>query len=236
MRKTKVRTRRPKMTEGMRMEVLLESSLLEAPAARVRVLVGADVADAVVITATTVTVPTVCRRADVLDATATLTACRVELAFADLISVATITDPEDTLFIVMSVVFNFRSSARAAMKAVRLNVLTLPLTVKVAATIGWERGNNGATVEVAVGAAVGADVEVGVAVTFGASVTFGNNVAFGTAVAFGVAVAGGGVPGAGVPGAGVAGAPGAGVAGAPGAGVPVGAVGFGAVHVTFRLL
>ena len=66
--------------------------------------VGADVEDVVVITALTLTEPTVNRRADVEDATATSTAARVELAFAEGISVATITDPAVKLITVMSVV------------------------------------------------------------------------------------------------------------------------------------
>ena len=120
------------------MATLLESSLLEAVGAepRVWVLGGADVGDPIVITATTVTVPNDCRRADVEDATASLRACRVELAFADLISVATITDPDMILDIVMLVGFILRSSARAATKTVVLNVITLPATVNVAKTIG----------------------------------------------------------------------------------------------------
>jgi len=103
---------------------------------RVGGALGGAVGDATAITALTDTPPTFCWRADVADAIAISIAVRVKLAFAERISVATITDPAVILFMVMSVVCNFRSFARAARKAVALKVLRVPATVKVAATIG----------------------------------------------------------------------------------------------------
>jgi len=101
---------------------------------RVGGALGGAVGDATAITALTDTPPTFCWRADVADATATSIAVRVKLAFAEWISVATITDPAVRLIIVMSAVFNFKSSARAAMKLILLKVLMEPATVKFAAT------------------------------------------------------------------------------------------------------
>ena len=101
---------------------------------RVGGALGGAVGDATAITALTDTPPTFCWRADVADATAISIAVRVKLAFAEWISVATITDPAVRLIMVMSAVFNFKSSARAAMKVILLKVLMEPATVKFAAT------------------------------------------------------------------------------------------------------
>jgi len=101
---------------------------------RVGGALGGAVGDATAITALTDTPPTFCWRADVADATATSIAVRVKLAFAEWISVATITDPAVRLIMMMSAKFIFKSSASAAMKVILLKVLMEPATVKFAAT------------------------------------------------------------------------------------------------------